>query len=100
MITKKWVEEKLVGVRKTNKETKEILDQTIRQHEQAIAEIKNHLGYTEYFSMFGPDVFLKPTISIPQKIDALCKYLNIEIIKQEQVESIIVQEIKKTPEKK
>ena len=97
MITKEWVEEKL---RETNKETKEILDQTIRQHEQAIAEIKNHLGYTEYFSMFGPNVFLKPPISILRKIGALCKYLGVEIIKHEQVESIVAQKIKGADEKK
>jgi hypothetical protein len=49
-------------------------------------------------NIFAPDdldLMRPPTISIAQKIDALCAYLGIEIVKEEKAEAIVARKIKR-----
>ena len=48
-------------------------------------------------NIFAPDdldLMRPPTISIAQKIDAICAYFGIEIVKQERAETIVARKVK------
>ncbi len=49
-------------------------------------------------NIFAPDdldLMRPPTISIAQKIDAICAYLGVEIVKEEKVETVVTKKIKR-----
>ena len=56
-----------------------------------IVDIKLQLGY-RYFYM--SDFWVNPVISVDDKIEALCKYLNVEICKKKSKSSIEVKKLK------
>jgi hypothetical protein len=92
MITKKWVEEKLEAVR----QTQDGIDKRVAGAESELGKEKR----TEMVNMplWGnvPCASWRyPTLSVLQKIDAICAYLSIEIVKEEKAENIVAKKIKK-----
>lgn len=94
MITKKWVEEKLEGHRKIE----DALDKKTRTNEDDIDVLQKEVGwdYPNFTSMLDPFPRLRrPNISVHDRLNAICAYLGIEIVKEAKEEKIVAKKIKK-----
>ncbi len=95
MITKKWVEEKLAEV---EGKTKREIDKKKEAIEKDIEALQRGVGYEERSSVSVLDYRIwlqKPDISVAQRLDAICAYLGIEIVKEAKAEKIVAKKISK-----
>jgi len=68
--------------------TKKWVNRRLKEHEE-------QLGYREIFHIIAENEWASPEISVIKKINAICKYLGIEIVKEAKAEAIVARKIKK-----
>jgi hypothetical protein len=88
MITKKWVEEKIDIHRRANTRTQDSLF-------SGLILVLNEVGGKQEFCYGDHRIYCAPNISVLKKIDAICAYLGIEIVKEGAIEKIVAKKIKK-----
>ena len=88
MITKKWVERKLEAHRRANEQVEESIY-------CGLLMALNEVGGKQEFCYGSHRIYCAPNISVLKKLDAICAYLGIEIVKEEKEEKIVARKIKK-----
>lgn len=94
MITKKWVEERLVGPERLI----DTLNKQDKKDGDDILVLKKEVGYTirSFTSMLDPLPNLsRPNVSVHERINAICAYLGIVIVKESKQEKIVAKKIGK-----
>jgi hypothetical protein len=95
MVTKKWVEEKIVEV---EGKAKREIGKKSEAIEKDIVSLQKGVGYKERSSVSAIDYRIwlqRPDVSMAERLDAICAYLGIEIVKEEKEENIVAKKIKK-----
>ena len=100
MITKKWVEERIVEVEgKAKREIREARERAYKDlvvHTESFQKVVNGLrADLGYSNPDNPDYPGKPSIPVAQRLDAICSYLGIEIVMEAKEEKIVAKKIKK-----
>jgi hypothetical protein len=88
VITKKWVEGKIDAHRKDNCQANESIY-------CGLLMILNAVGGKQDFCYGNHQIYSVPDISVFKKIDAICAYFGIEIVKEEKAEAIVARKIKR-----
>ena len=101
MVTKKWVEDEIEKINASlDNRKRELIDlqRKAKDTEIELSDARQQLGYGRYpleGYLHSGENLLRPHISLSQKLDAICKYLGIEIVKEQKEEKIVARKIRR-----